>query len=183
MRRQVGIYEREVVRNRYLLTSRQSAGPPPSGARGGCSATGLPFHGRFQHIFATELDWRTGQAPKTWSTTGSIANPSESNDDWTAYQHNGVRISYFPVHAAEGARLYPAAAPGQPAGAAPRRRYAFPGKRRHDRGRDCRHKVMVCGTRRFRGGSHGRARDAGFRGAVPGRRLGLQLVSPLGPRG
>jgi len=25
-----------------------------------------------------------------------IANPSESSDNWTAYQSNGVRISYFP---------------------------------------------------------------------------------------
>jgi ribonuclease Z len=48
-------------------------------------------------IFATELDWRKGESVKTWSTSGSIANPSDSNDNWTAYQRNGVRVSYFPL--------------------------------------------------------------------------------------
>jgi ribonuclease Z len=48
-------------------------------------------------IFATELDWRHGENVATWSTNGSVANPSEDNSDWTAYRRNGVRISYFPV--------------------------------------------------------------------------------------
>jgi ribonuclease Z len=48
-------------------------------------------------IFATELDWREGKTAKTWSSSAGIANPSESSDNWTAYQSNGVRISYFPV--------------------------------------------------------------------------------------
>lgn len=48
-------------------------------------------------IFATELDWRHGEAVETWSTNSSIANPSESNSDWTAYRRNGVRVAYFPV--------------------------------------------------------------------------------------
>ena len=48
-------------------------------------------------IFATELDWRDGESVKTWSSSGSIANPSETNEDWTAYRGNGARVSYFPV--------------------------------------------------------------------------------------
>ena len=48
-------------------------------------------------IFATELDWRQGAAARTWSTSEGIANPSESNANWTAYQRSGVRISYFPL--------------------------------------------------------------------------------------
>jgi ribonuclease Z len=48
-------------------------------------------------IFATELDWRRGETTRTWATNGAIANPSETNDNWIAYQRNGVRVSYFPV--------------------------------------------------------------------------------------
>lgn len=48
-------------------------------------------------IFATELDWRRGEATSTWASNADIVNPSESNANWTAYQRNGVRVSYFPV--------------------------------------------------------------------------------------
>jgi len=48
-------------------------------------------------IFATELDWRLGESTRTWATNTAIANPSETNANWIAYQCNGVRVSYFPV--------------------------------------------------------------------------------------
>lgn len=56
-------------------------------------------------IFATELNWRTGDTSKSWSTNALIPKPPSGS--WIAYEANGVRISYFPaIHGRNGSVSY-----------------------------------------------------------------------------
>lgn len=56
-------------------------------------------------IFATELNWKTGDSSKTWTTNPSIPKPASGT--WIAYQNNGVTVSFFPaVHDRNGSLSY-----------------------------------------------------------------------------
>jgi len=56
-------------------------------------------------IFATELNWKTGDTSKSWSTNTSIAKPPSGS--WIAYENNGVKVSFFPaVHDRNGSVSY-----------------------------------------------------------------------------
>jgi ribonuclease Z len=56
-------------------------------------------------LFATELNWKTGDTSRFWTTRPSIPKPTSSQ--WVAYEANGVRISYFPaIHGRAGSVSY-----------------------------------------------------------------------------
>ncbi len=59
-------------------------------------------------IFATELDWKTGDSSKTWSSNPSLEPPfGPAPGPWIAYQYNGVTISFQPaVHDRNGFLMY-----------------------------------------------------------------------------
>lgn len=56
-------------------------------------------------LFATELNWKTGDSSKSWTTNPAIPKPPSGS--WIAYENHGVRISYFPaIHDRNGSISY-----------------------------------------------------------------------------
>lgn len=56
-------------------------------------------------IFATELNWRNGDASRCWTTNNAIPKPQSGK--WIAYEKNGATISFFPaVHDRNGSVSY-----------------------------------------------------------------------------
>lgn len=59
-------------------------------------------------IYATELDWKTGESGNRWTTSRYLRdNPGFNAGKWIAYQNNGVKISFFPaIHDRNGSISY-----------------------------------------------------------------------------
>ena len=62
-------------------------------------------------VFATELNWATGDRPLYWSNNAVLQNEFthgwKSSTPWVAYEANGVRIKFFPaVHDRNGSVSY-----------------------------------------------------------------------------
>jgi ribonuclease Z len=63
----------------------------------------LDAEGDGYDIFATELNWQTGDTSKTWTTNPAISKPH--SDTWVAYEDKvrDIKISFFPaVHDRNG---------------------------------------------------------------------------------
>lgn len=73
------------------------------------SGNGLPAApGDGYDVYATELDWMTGDSSKHWTTSKFLNdNPGFTSAKGIAYQNNGVTISFFPaIHGRNGSISY-----------------------------------------------------------------------------
>jgi ribonuclease Z len=89
--------------NRWHTESQGFVGTRWNAGPGGPAAAGDGYD-----IYATELNWKTGDSSQRWATSRNLfANPGFTSGKWIAYQNNGVTISFFPaVHGRNGSISY-----------------------------------------------------------------------------